>query len=224
MRAGPDLDGDGVGDLIIACLGDMPLPASGGFYVVHGPVSGDIDLTDAEGRYGGESVGNAAGLWLDAGDVSGDGLADVVAASFDNTYVTTAGAAYVVYGPAADKTALTDADIIVRGDVSGQYGGGVAMGDLDEDGTDELLLGAQGDPTAGGNAGAVYLFSDPAPGSYVFSDGDAAFFAEGPGDNLGTGMAVGDVDGDHVPEIVMGAPYQDDGGYGAGAFYVMHAF
>ena len=223
VRAGADLDGDGVGDLVIACLGTMGLPASGGFYVVYSPLAGDIDLADADGRYAGDSYSGAAGLWLDAADLDGDGLADIVAAGLDSTLATSAGVAYVVLGPASADTNLAGADLVVRGDVAGSYGGGVAMGDLDGDGTAELLLGVQGDATAGVAAGAVYLFSDPSPGSYVFSDGDAAFTGEGPGDSLGTGMAVGDVDGDGIAEIVMGAPYQDDGGTGAGAFYVMHS-
>ena len=79
------------------------------------------------------------------------------------------------------------------------------------------------DSKKGPNAGALWLFTDPAPGTYVFSDGDAVFTAEGPSDNLGAGVAVGDVDGDRIAEIIIGAPYQDSGGSTAGAFYVMHA-
>ena len=223
IRSGPDLDGDGVDDLVIAALGTMSVSGSGGFYVLYGPLSGNIDLGDADGRYAGENTSGNAGLWLDAGDVSGDGLADVVTSGFDSTLAPSGGAAYVVFGPAADEDVLTDADIVVRGDEAEQYGGGVAVGDLDADGVDELLLGAQGDSTEGRSAGALYLFQDPVPGSYVFTDGDAAFYAESEGDNLGAGAAVGDVDGDGVPEIVIGAPYQDDLAATSGAFYVMHA-
>lgn len=142
VEAGADLDGDGVGDLIIACLGDLGPPGSGGFYVVYGPVT-DQSLADADGRYAGVAASDTAGLWLGAGDVDGDGRADVLASAYDNTLATTAGAAYVVYGPAADDEDLSAADVIVRGDTAGQYGGGVAAGDVDGDGVDELLFGAQ---------------------------------------------------------------------------------
>ena len=222
VDTGGDLDGDGVNDLVLACLGTMGLPASGGFYVVYGPPADSLDLADADGRYEGATPNGYAGLWLATGDLDADGLDDVASAALDSTLASSAGAAFLVEGPASADTNLSDAEIIVRGDELGQYGGGVALGDLDADGDAELLLGAQGDSGVGPNGGAAYLFVDPAPGSYVFSDADAAFTAEGAGNNLGAGGLIGDVDNDGVAEVLISAPYQDEGGPGAGAFYVMH--
>ena len=222
VDTGGDVDGDGVGDLVIACLGTMGLPASGGYYVVYGPPMDGLDMADADGRYEGPTPNGYAGLWLATGDLNGDGLDDIAASALDSTLASSAGAAYLVEGPASADTNLSDAEIIVRGDELGQYGGGVALGDLDADGDAELLLGAQGDSSAGPSGGAAYLFVDPEPGSYVFSDADAGFIAEGPGDNLGAGGGIGDLDHDGVREVLISAPYQDDGASGAGAFYVMH--
>ncbi len=83
VRAGGDIDGDGVGDLIATASYDNTGGASAGaVYMKLGPPSGSIDLaTDADGIYIGEDAYDSVGEGIALGDVDSDGLADVVAAS-----------------------------------------------------------------------------------------------------------------------------------------------
>lgn len=214
VETGGDLDGDGVRDLVIGCLGTLAATSSGGMYVVFGP-PGDMDLADADARIVGEGAYSEAGLFIDTADLDADGLDDIAVAAFDTTLVPSGGSAYVVPGPAAGAQVLDTAAIIVRGDKVDHFGGGVGLDDLDADGRPDLLLGASANEAAGMGAGAVFAFLGPSPGEYLFADADLSWIAEGPGDDLGTGFAVGEVTGDGLPDLVLGSPQYGSGGEGA---------
>ncbi len=224
VRAGQDLDGDGIGDILaVAPYASVSGPYSGTAYIIYGGVTGDFDLASADGMLYGEAPSDYAGEELAMGDVDGDGLADVVVGAYD-TANRNAGAAYVVYGPASGTMDLASADIVLRGDdPSQQVGLGLAVADLDEDGAGELLVGGIGDSTGGRNAGAAWLFFGPGSGTLSLSDADAIFVGESADDQVGESVAFGDLDADGDLEIVLGAPAEGTGGASAGAVYVSYA-
>jgi RHS repeat-associated protein len=98
------------------------------------------------------------------------------------------------------------------------FGASVAgVGDTNHDGHSELLVGAPGaDPASGADAGSGFLFSGLDGGVLHRLDGEA------PGDSLGSSvLGAGDVDGDSVPDMLIGAPSADPGGVErAGSAYV----
>ena len=224
VRAGGDLDGDGIGDILAtAPYASTSGPYSGTAYIVYGGVTGDLDLSLADGRLYGESPNDYAGEELAMGDVDGDGLADVIVGSYD-TAGRNAGAAYVVFGPAAGDADLGTADIILRGDDPSQYVGlGLATADLDDDGLGELLVGGIGDSTGARGAGAAWLFFGPLAGTLTLADAAAVFTGESADDQVGEAVAFGDVNGDGALEILLGAPAEGSGGAAAGAVYVNYA-
>ncbi len=92
--------------------------------------------------------------------------------------------------------------------------------DIDGDGRAELLIGA---PTAsdGPAAGTAYLFYTPISGALDTFDAGASFFSEHNGDELGTGVAFADINGDSSTDLVIGAPSEHTNGSQAGAIYVV---
>ncbi len=52
-------------------------------------------------------------------------------------------------------------------------------------------------------------------------DADAVLYGEGSGDHAGTALDIGDLDGDGIGDLVLGAPYHDTHGGDAGAVYVV---
>jgi len=113
-----DFNGDGLADFVIGADSSSPNGAlSGGAYVIFGTSHGfpaNFDLTSLNGTNGfkilGEAAGDSAGISVSgAGDVNGDGLADLIigapGASLNGRI--DAGAAYIVFGTASPAAALT---------------------------------------------------------------------------------------------------------------------
>ena len=105
-----DVNGDGFADLIVGALGADPHGNdSGASYVVFGKASGfaaNIDLSSLDGTNGfklsGAAANDLSGFSVaSAGDVNGDGFADlIVGARFADPHGTNSGASYVVFGQA----------------------------------------------------------------------------------------------------------------------------
>ncbi|MEL6267570.1 MAG: hypothetical protein AAFR52_18330, partial [Pseudomonadota bacterium] len=186
-----DINDDGFDDLVIgAYLADPAGNVSGETYVVFGSssVSSSFDLNSLDGSNGfvlnGGSTGDRSGFSVSrAGDVNGDGIADLIvgAINADPDGRNNAGESYVVYGRAGgfsaeiNLSALDGTDgFAIRGiDDNDESGYSVsAAGDVNGDGVDDLIVGARGaDPNARSNAGEAYV---------IFGDDGTEFGTEGP--------------------------------------------
>jgi len=215
LRGAGDVDRDGYGDVIVgARRNDQVFNNSGKAYIYSG-FDGSL-LFEFVGETANDEFGVSAS---GAGDVNGDGYHDVIVGAYLNDASgSNAGRAYVFYGgpgpfPVLRTAAL--ADLIINGSAAGDnLGWEVAgIGDWDGDGAPDLLAGAIGNSNGGPGKAAVYSGAD---GSLIDE-----FVGEAPGDLFGYSIAdAGDVNGDGVTDLVVGAQRNDAGGSNAGRAYV----
>jgi hypothetical protein len=185
--------------------------------IVFGPITGKLDLATAGGlRIDGAAAGDALGTAVaPAGDVDGDGLADILVGAPGHGEGG-AGAAYVVRGRrdagavdlAADGSALETVTGAAAGDALGTAVAG--LGDTDGDGVADLGLGAPGSSLGGKGGGAVLVVHGLRAGGVVDAgalgvDGWSVAGPEGAGAGLAV-AAAGDVDGDGLGDVALGAP------------------
>jgi hypothetical protein len=194
----------------------------------------DNGLENADSSYLGKSIDDQAGYSLSgAGDVNRDGYADfLVGAPFDDNNGTDSGTVYLVLGTGGALSLDQDIESVAAAWYVGESAGDglglsvAGVGDVNNDGFDDFMMGAPyHDHGASSNTGKAYLVFGAKTGwatnENVAIGSNASFVGEGAEDNAGWRVAgIGDVNGDGVSDIALGAPNDDDGGNGAGQGYV----
>lgn len=239
-----DVNDDGFDDYAVAAIVDdtRDRTNNGRVWLLAGRAGVD-DLTVADPQSTGvlgviDGAGNEdrIGSMAAAGDVNGDGIDDLVAGSYvakpHGDAVAAAGAAYVVLGRTGaidvDTAALTDQEFAIVGPTRQRDRLGISVapaGDLDGDGLDDLLIGADGvsnDATGPRTGGAAVVFgssdtalvrTDPEAETTVYSCAGWEDCDEADRTRRGlwlTGVAEGDSTGYAVAatetgELVIGA-------------------
>jgi hypothetical protein len=220
-----DLDGDGAGDIAVA----DPADDDGGedfgavwilFLKADGTVKADRKVSATQGGFAGpilENDGFATSL-AGLGDVDGDGVEDLaIGARRDASGGENRGAVWILFLNAdgtvkGQKKIAGGAGItLADGDL---FGAGLAgLGDLDGDGVPDLAAGAPGKEVPFlANAGAVWVLFLKNDGG-VKSAVEIPYAGEDvPSPRMGESLArLGDLDGDAVVDLAVGAPGVDPG-------------
>ncbi|MFO1173528.1 MAG: FG-GAP-like repeat-containing protein [Hyphomicrobiaceae bacterium] len=200
-----------------------------------------LSLSSLDGTNGfkipGEGVGDSMGYAVASGDVNGDGRVDLIV-SATNADVTgsNAGAAYVIFNDGLPFPSLIDLSALngTNGfQVNGQanvdlFGDCVAVGDINNDGYDDIVIGADNADAGLVNNGAAYVifgkataFSSTVNLSDLNGTNGFRIGGEAAGDFLASDVAVADLNSDGFADIVAGGRGVDVNGSFSGATYVV---
>jgi hypothetical protein len=224
-----DVNGDGLADLLFSAPNESSAGTEAGMMGVFlGPATGALSLATADATRMGEAAGDHAGSSLaPLGDMNGDGFDDVLVGAPDQSFGGTgAGAAYVLLGPISGPGTLTFAHGTIVGRLAWDHAGNSVanVGDATGDGELDMLIGAYIEDSGGLNAGAAFMVAGPLTGTRYLTNADAGFIGEAESDLAGWSVAgPGDVDGDGLGDVLVGAPQNDNRGTDAGAAYMLYA-
>ncbi len=197
-----------------------------------------IDLAKSKADitiYGAKSADNL-GKSITSGDINNDNMEDIIigAPEADTLDRSDAGEVYVIYGTKlkSDKKielSKTKADITIKGSTGDKLGTSIISGDINNDGIDDLIIGAPGLYPNGVNAGYVYIIfgSSNFEANKVIdlNNNEADIRFRGPHQNSGLGKSVAsaDVNKDGISDIIMGSPRASPTEIvGTGAVYVFY--
>jgi hypothetical protein len=217
-----DVNGDGYSDVIVGVwFYTNGQAGEGAAFVYHGSASGLSLNADWIGESD-QELANYGCSVSSAGDVNGDGYSDViVGARFYDNGQTDEGMAFVYHGsvsglsPAADWTAESD-------QAEARFGAAVATaGDVSGDGFSDVIVGATEFDNGEFDEGMAFVYHGSASGLSPAADWTAE--SDQGNASFGEGVAgAGDVNGDGYSDVVIGAPYYDNGQSNEGMAFLYH--
>lgn len=237
-----DVDEDGTTDLAVGASGDGGFFGGGNgavwilFLNADGTVSGEQKINDTSGGFEGTIDSDdffGSGI-SSTEDMNGDGVPDLaVGSQRDNDGGEERGAVWILFlnadGTVSSEQKISDTTGDFAGDLDNNDSFGVSVastGDLNGNGTTELVVGANADDDGGPDNGAIWMLYLNADGTVAseqkISATSGGFGGSLNGDAFGHSVAtVGDLDANGVLDLTVGAIFDDGNGSLRGAVWVL---
>ena len=237
-----DFNGDGIDDIVVGAYHDDDGGYNtGAVYILFlnsdGTVKSHQKISSTQGNFhedveSGDCWGNAVtGL----GDLNGDGINDIAVGAHSNYAPdkphTRVGAVHILFlnsdGTVNSSQELSNSHGNLQFTIEENDSFGISVmniGDLNDDGIIDLGVGAYGDNDAGADTGAVHILflnSDGTVKSHQKISSTQGNFSPKlePGDMLGHDLTpIGDLNGDGINDIAVGAHGDDDSKFSVPAF------
>lgn len=234
-----DVNTDGYDDILIGAYKNSEGGDDAGqTYLVMGRQSNqwsmDVSLANANASFVGEGAYHQSGYSVSgAGDVNNDGYDDIIIGADENDDVgNAAGKSYIIFGGPSNRWSmdlvLSNANASFVGEAADDYSGHSVSGtgDFNQDGYDDVLIGAYGNDESYGLAGKTYLILGKPTQQWMLDVSldlaNISFLGEALSDQSGVSVSgAGDVNGDGFDDLLFGANGNDDGGLVAGKSYLI---
>lgn len=216
-RSPHDYDGDGWPDVAVGAFDSA--------YIFYGDGSGapDDEPQQIASPGSGGGAGDLYGAAMASGDIDGDGFSDLVIGDpLADAAMDDLGRVYVYLGSASGLSATPAATLTNPTDIQyNLFGNAITIGDVDANGYGDVLVGAPQHDRGAPAEGSVFVFLRSAAGFEDPVTIDSP--ANQPGAQFGDSLSArGDVNGDGIPDLVVGASLEDSPVEDAGAVYVMY--
>ena len=217
ISAGRDINGDGIDDLVVSAQrasytnsSGQGVTYAGASYVFHGPLTQDMASADADQIIYGKDDQSQMGYSINTTeDYDGDGLADLLIGSHypSANGIANAGGAIVITDSVTPTIISDEAFLQVYGqnDTDRMGRNVISLGDLNNDGFDDIAISAKETDYGETDGGSVHVFYGPTSG--IVDPLNANAIITGPTDSqFGINLTSGsDIDGDGTRELIIGA-------------------
>lgn len=198
-----DIDGDSYADIVVPSMEYNS--DQGRAYLYWGDTKTNMN-TDCDLTFTGEAVGDFYSVGMACGDIDKDGYKDIVIGA--RGYASGTGRAYLYWGDSRERMD-TNYDLVFEAEIEsgGNFGANVGIGDIDNDGYEDIVIGAN---TFNNTQGRAYLYWG-ASRENMNTDCDLKFTGEAGRGGFGElCMCNGDVNADGYADVLISARQYDN--------------